>query len=65
MDASLEQEKPTHLTERQLAARWSMAAGTLNNWRSAGRGPDYVKIGRAALYRVEDVELYEKQNTVA
>lgn len=31
------------LTPAELAARWGMAVRSLANWRSSGRGPDFVK----------------------
>jgi hypothetical protein len=48
-----------HLTPRQLAERWGFHIGTLANMRSEERGPAYLKLGGAVLYRVADVEAYE------
>lgn len=54
------------LTPTQLAARWGMSIGTLQNWRVQKRGPAYIKLGsgRAAkvVYRVADIEAFENQN---
>ena len=33
------------LTPEQLSQRWSVAIGTLTNWRTAGKGPAWVKLG--------------------
>jgi hypothetical protein len=32
---------------------------TLDNWRSQGRGPTYIRVGgRRIVYRIEDLEAY-------
>jgi hypothetical protein len=56
----MEQNKP--LTPRQLAGRWNISEQTLANWRSAGRGPDYMKIGHTVLYDPAAVQTFEKRN---
>lgn len=58
-------ESSEHLTPEELAARWGKARGTLANWRSAGKGPGYTKIGKTILYPLKSVERFEQQNTVA
>lgn len=54
------------LTPQQLSERWEerISARTLANWRSAGIGPPFVKIGGAIVYRRCDVEAWENRNTV-
>ena len=49
----------THLTPREVAVRWRINAQTLANWRSSGRGPDYIKIGAKVLYPLESIIHYE------
>lgn len=49
------------LTPEILANRWNINPNTLSQWRWNGRGPLFVKIGRRVLYRLEDVETFEKQ----
>jgi transposase-like protein len=55
------------LTPDALASRWSMNSNTLRYWRWNGQGPSFLKIGRRVLYRMEDIEQFEKaklrQNT--
>ena len=55
------------LTSDQLAKRWVIRTETLSQWRWNGRGPQYLKIGRRVLYRLEDVLSFEdnkrRQNT--
>lgn len=56
------------LTPAELAARWrhSVSERTLANWRASKprRGPAFVKVGAAVLYRLADVIAFEKLNTV-
>lgn len=39
-------------------------ARTLDNWRSQGRGPRYVRVGRRIVYRIADLESYLDARTV-
>jgi hypothetical protein len=54
----------THLNTPQLAARWHVTVGHLQNLRSAGIGPAYVKIGARVLYTVAAIEAYEAARTI-
>ena len=47
------------LTRAELAARWRQAPHTLDNLANRGEGPPYRRIGRQALYDVQDIERYE------
>lgn len=46
----------TLLSPTQVAERFSMAEGTLANWRSAGIGPRFVKTGGRVRYRESAIE---------
>ena len=51
------------LTPGQLSKRWDgrPSVNTLNNWRSIGRGPKFVKFGRGIVkYPISEIETYEK-----
>lgn len=54
------------LTPQQLAERWSMSVGTLQNWRVKGKGPRYIKLGKGragkVLYRLDDIVELENQS---
>ena len=52
---------PVLMTPEALVDRWQGAVTieTLANWRSQGKGPKFVVIGRAPRYRVADVLKYE------
>src|SRR4030081_2605904 len=39
------------LTEQQVSQQLGVAVHTLRCWRSSGKGPAYVKIGRNVQYR--------------
>lgn len=53
------------LTEKDLAARWSLTTRTLQMQRRDGEGPTFLQIGeRSVRYRAEDVEAYEKAKRV-
>lgn len=49
------------LTPEELAERWKIAVGTLENWRYLGKGPLWLKIGGQARYRLADVLAYEAE----
>lgn len=50
----------THLSQRELAERWTLSERTLERWRAIGWGPCFLKIGGRVVYRLEDVEAYER-----
>lgn len=45
------------------AERVGVKKNTLETWRTQGRGPKFVKIGRRVMYRVADVEAFLDANT--
>ncbi len=49
------------LTPEALAQRWDLMTSTLDQWRWTGRGPVFIKLGAKVLYRIEDVEYFEKK----
>jgi hypothetical protein len=51
--------KARHLTQREIAQRWSKSEATIERYRSDGVGPQYLKIGGKVLYRLEDIEQFE------
>lgn len=52
------------LTQRQLAARWSMSPRSLERWRREGYGLPWLIIGGSVRYRLEDVRDYERARRV-
>jgi hypothetical protein len=49
-----------HLKQQDLADRWNISPRTLERWRWVGEGPQFIKIGGRVVYRLEDVEAYER-----
>lgn len=49
------------MTPETLAERWNLNPTTLSQWRWNGRGPQYLKLGRRVMYRIQDVEAFEEQ----
>lgn len=49
-----------HLNQVQLARRWSLSPRTLERWRAESSGPRYLKVGGRVLYRLADVEAFER-----
>jgi hypothetical protein len=50
-----------HLSQRELSERWTIAETTLERWRSIGIGPVYVKLPGRVVYRITDVDAYERR----
>lgn len=52
---------PEEVTERY---RGGVSVGTLRNWRAMKIGPSFVKIGKAVLYPIEELQAWDERNTV-
>jgi hypothetical protein len=48
----------------EAASRLGLKPGTLEVWRSLGRGPRFLKIGRKVFYKIEDLELFANAHVV-
>jgi predicted DNA-binding transcriptional regulator AlpA len=46
------------MTQHELASLLDIGTATLANWRSAGKGPRYVKLGGKVKYRKIDVDAF-------
>lgn len=53
------------LTTMEAAPEAGVAAKTLENWRSAGTGPKFIKAGRKVLYDPHDIEAWKNANRFA
>lgn len=50
------------LTAEDLAKTWQIAVGTVSNWRTLKKGPEFVRIGGLVRYSPEAVKAWvEKQ----
>jgi len=52
------------LSTQEAAAYLGLSPGTLEVWRSLGRGPRYRKFGRRVLYEFEDLDAYSASRIV-
>jgi len=50
----------SYLTSKEVAGRWRLSDQTLANWRSAGKGPPFIRVGSRVLYPVEGIHAFEK-----
>ncbi len=59
-------DMPKFLTAEEVSERYrrQISIGTLRNWRAMRIGPAYVKIGKAVLYPIEELEAWDRKNTV-
>ena len=59
--------QPQYLTAAEVSAHFQgrISVGTLNNWRSAGGGPPFRKIGGRVLYPVNELKQWEQSRTFA
>ncbi|MBV5266467.1 helix-turn-helix transcriptional regulator [Pinisolibacter aquiterrae] len=55
-----------YLTTEEVAERYrgGVSVGTLRNWRAMKIGPSFIKIGKAVLYPINELEAWDKQNKV-
>lgn len=54
-----------YLDEKQVAEITRLSVTTLRNWRHQGKGPAYIKIGRAVRYPLPDLIEFLEQRRVA
>ena len=53
-------EQPEYMTTEEVAAMFRTSPNTVRYWKSVGKGPRGVKIGRRVLYARTDVEQWAK-----
>jgi predicted DNA-binding transcriptional regulator AlpA len=53
------------LTEAQASQLLSLSTRTLQAWRGQGRGPRFVRAGRAVRYRAADLMGWISEQTVS
>jgi hypothetical protein len=44
--------------------RGQISVGTFRNWRSMRVGPSFIKIGKAVLYPLEELNSWDRRNLV-
>jgi hypothetical protein len=57
---------PIFLTLEEVVERYrgQVSEGTLRNWRSMRIGPSFIKIGKAILYPLEELNRWDRRNLV-
>lgn len=60
-------EQRRFLTADEVAERYrgEISVGTLRNWRAMRIGPAFVKIGKAVLYPVDELDAWDEKNLVS
>jgi hypothetical protein len=55
------------LTAEEVSERYrgEIAVGTLRNWRAMRIGPPFVKIGKAVLYPISELDAWDQKNMVS
>lgn len=49
------------LNQNELARRWKLSPRTLERWRTAGKGPAFLKLVGKVAYRLDDIDAYESE----
>ena len=54
------------LTTEEVSERYRglITVGTLENWRTLRIGPSFMKVGKAVLYPVAELDAWDRQNIV-
>lgn len=55
-------EHPRQMNTLDAAAYLGLSHHTLNQWRYQGRGPLFVRLGRAVRYRKSDLDAYLEES---
>lgn len=53
------------LKPKEAAERLCINPDTLCNWRNAGRGPTFKRVGKRVFYTETDLEAFLVRNTVS
>jgi len=58
--------KPMFQTLNEVIERYhdQISEGTLRNWRSMRIGPSFIKIGKAILYPLDELDRWDRRNLV-
>ncbi|MCP1848108.1 hypothetical protein J2R80_001931 [Bradyrhizobium sp. USDA 4541] len=58
---------PLYLTFEEVVLRYrnQVSEGTLGNWRSYRIDPSFIKIGKAVLHPVEELDRWDRSNLIA
>jgi hypothetical protein len=64
MEASMAENR--FLTAEEVSERYrgEVTVGTLRNWRAMRIGPAFIKIGKAVLYPISELDAWDQKNMV-
>ena len=62
LSSSADSTPKTRLCQQALAERWGISPKTLERWRVLGIGPVYIRLPGKVVYRIEDVEAFERSS---
>ena len=51
-----------NLTREEAAKYLGLGLRTLDNWRSQGRGPRYLKLGSRVIYPLQELDAFKAAN---
>ena len=51
-----------NLTREEAAKYLGLGLRTLDNWRSQGRGPWYLKLGSRVIYALQELDVFKAAN---
>jgi predicted DNA-binding transcriptional regulator AlpA len=54
----MNEHRPRALTEHDVAERLRLSVATLRAWRTKGKGPRFVRLGRAIRYLESDIDRF-------
>jgi hypothetical protein len=62
----MSEPEPMFLTLNEVIERYrgQISDGTLRNWRSMRVGPSFLKIGKAVLYPLEELDQWDRLNLI-
>lgn len=55
----------SYLTTQEVAERFRTSVRTVQYWREQRRGPRGVRVGRRVLYKLSDVQDWERERAEA
>lgn len=58
-------QQETYLTTGQASRLLQIAPGTLQNWRSLGTGPKFIKHRRNVYYAKSEIERYRAESFIS
>jgi predicted DNA-binding transcriptional regulator AlpA len=64
LEAARPPPKDRLLSQEESAVVIGVKPPTLAAWRHYGKGPRYIKVGRSAFYKMEDIENWLDQQAV-